>query len=177
MDGMQTYFCAAALAATTYIAVSLLGKRTVFNMDRLLHRGKYATEDTKRVEGSKSTSLLSKLGMTDEFTKWDRRIYITTLLWHVLWFAFFLIVTLYSAVFGLSDEFWLGFWHFYIWMLFIVVVVVVLWLGTGGVFDVIKMFKRLATMERTDADDGWVVGHVSTGEQLVASEKKEADSE
>ena len=175
LNGMQIYFIAAIIGLITYVLVSLLGKKAVFNMDRLLHRGKYATDDTQRIVGSPTSRLLKKLGMTDEFSRGDRVIYIGTLLWNVLWFLFFLVVVIYNVIVDVPQESWLGFWHFYIWFLFSISAGVLVWLGVGGIIDVRRMFKRLASMHRIQEDDGWVVDHVSAGEELVASEEKESN--
>ena len=177
LNGMEIAFFTAIISSIVYVLVALLGKRTTFNMDKMLHRGKYATQDTKRIVGSPTTRLLRKLGMTEEFTRWDRVIYISTIVWNLSWFVIFLVVTIYNLFFDISDESWLSFWHVYIWLIFGVVICVTVWLAIGGIIDVRKMFKRLAAMQRVDADDGWVVGRESAGEKIVGSDQDKDSAE
>lgn len=175
LNGIQIAFFSAIVASSTYVFVSLLqwstGKTEPFNMDKMLHHGIYATEDTKRLVGSPTHRLLKKLGMTDEFTRGDQIIYLSTIVWSVSWFSIFLVTTIYCAIVDVRPESWLGYWKFYIWLHFAVGAGVLVWLGIGGVIDVRKMFKRLETMQRNDADDGWVSDHQSAGEKPVASKK------
>ena len=145
LNGIQIAFFSAIVASSTYVFVSLLqwstSKTEPFNMDKMLHHGRYATEDTKRLVGSPTHRLLKKLGMTDEFTRGDQIIYLSTIVWSVSWFSIFLVTTIYCAIVDVRPESWLGFWKFYIWLHFAVGAGVLVWLGIGGVIDVRKMFK------------------------------------
>ncbi len=174
LNGMHIAVIAAAVASTVYITVSLLSRKPV-NLDKVLHHGKYATADTQRVTGSPTSRLLKKLGMTDEFTGWERVIYVATLGWHVGWFLFFFVVTIYCLVFDVGNQWWLDFWRIYIWFIFPVGFVVLVWLFIGGIRDIFRMFKYLKVTESSKADDGWVTAeHVSAGEKALDAGSQES---
>ena len=174
LNGMHVAFVSAAVASVAFIIVSLFGKES-FNMDKMLHKGKYATDDTKRVVGSPTGRLWKKLGITDEFTIGDRVIYFATFLWYVGWFGSLVVVVIYNVIFDVSEQTWLAFWHFYIWAMFAICSCVVVWLLIGGIMDVKKLFKRLAAIKRNELDDGWVEDHTSRDEQkLIASDQGKA---
>lgn len=168
LNGIQIAFVAAAVASAGYIIVSLFNKE-LFDIDKMLHKGKYATEDTKRVVGSVTSRMWKKLGITDEFTIGDRVIYFATMFWYVGWFLALLVVVAYNLIFDVSQESWLSFWHIYIWFIFGVCSCVVVWLLIGGIIDVRKLFKLLAAIEVDQQDDGWVEDHTSRGEHPIAS--------
>jgi solute:Na+ symporter, SSS family len=156
LNGMQIAFGSAIIAAIFYVLISLFGRRAIFNLDKMLHRGKYATNDTMRLHGGTANRVLTKFGITEEFTGLDRVIGIGTILWTVLWFVLFIVVTIYNIMFEVSDQSWLSFWYGYIWLMLVVSILVTCWLGIGGIRDVIRMFSQLSRHERDDADDGWV---------------------
>ena len=176
LNGMHIAFIASGIACTVYVLVSLLGKRAIFNMDRLLHHGKYATQDTQRLHSGSVSRFWRLLGVTEEFTLGDRVIYLATFIWSVGWFTVFLVGTIYSAIFEVSLESWLYFWRIYIWIIFSVSVFTLVWLGIGGIFNVRSLFRRLEAIRRNYADDGWVTeDHVSAGETLIDSADAEQD--
>ncbi|MCH2597748.1 MAG: hypothetical protein MKZ95_18440, partial [Pirellulales bacterium] len=53
-------------------------------------------------------------------------------------------------------ESWTHFWHFYIWLIFIVGIGTSIWLTAVGIVDIRKMFDRLSSREKDTHDDGWV---------------------
>ncbi len=176
LNGMHIAFIASGIACTVYLLVSLLGKRTIFNMDQLLHHGKYATQDTQRLHSSSVSRFWRLLGITEEFTLGDKVIYLATFIWSVGWFTVFVVGTIYSAIFEVSLESWLYFWRIYIWIIFSVSVFTLVWLGTGGILNVRSLFRRLEAIRKNDADDGWVTeDHVSAGETRIGSTDAEKD--
>lgn len=162
------YFQAISMgtAVLVYVVVSLLGKGEDFNMDRLLHRGKYAIEG----ESSEGEKLMPKKGfaalITRDFTRKDKLIYGIMLGWVVGWTIVFLAGTGYSLfVDDIPDKVWAGFWHFKVWLACIVSALTAVWFSIGGIIDVKNMFKILASKRRNYLDSGMVVDHQNLGEQ------------
>ena len=161
-DGQRMFVFAAAVAIVAYILVSLLTCRWKFDLDKMLHRGAYAVQDDV-VEGQAGGSRFWRiLGVGPEFSRWDRRVYIASLLWVFLWGGVFLAGTLWHVfVRPIPVSTWLSFWHFLVWMAIVLAMVIVSILFIGGIGNMREMFALLRTRERDHTDDG-SVRHEST---------------
>ena len=144
-------------ATVLYILVSLLGKRHEHNMDKLLHRGKYAVaEDATEVTHEERRGLATLIGLGKDFNRKDKLIFLSITSWTIVWALLFVIGSIYNVLFEVPTESWTNFWHFYVWMIFIVGIATTIWLTAGGIIDIKKMFERLAVRDRDEHDDGWV---------------------
>ena len=170
INGQYLVMIAMGAAVLVYILVSVLGKKTEFNMNRLLHRGEYAIEeestgDKPPMEQNKSFWATWGGLITKEFTRGDKFIYGAMLVWILAWTAIFVVGTIYGTCIGeISDGFWSKFWHFKVWLSAIVTAITAVWFFIGGMFDVRKMFKALSAAKRNYLDDGRVVDHRNVGE-------------
>jgi hypothetical protein len=167
INSQVLYFYAIVIAILAYIIVSLLG-RQVFDMDRMLHRGKYAIQSDVAVGDKPELPVLgwrALIGLTPEFTRSDRFLYFLTMLWSLGWIAVFLIQLAINLIHVQSDSWWLNYWMYYFYIQLGVGLIATVWIGIGGVRDMISMFKTLATLKRNDADDGRVVNHHNAGEE------------
>ena len=155
VQGMTFY--TALCCITTYVVVSLVFGRRRFNLDRMLHRGQYAVRDDT-VQGDEGVAANWRwLGINKEFTRWDKAIYLGSVLWIFMWGALFLGVTGYHYLISeISDEAWTAFWHFIVWMSLSLATATTCWLLIGGLRDLKDMFHLLRTRVRDDADDGTV---------------------
>ena len=149
-----------SISCLLYITISLLGKRVEFDIDQMLHRGKYSTIEPATAESKKGfRKLLEKLGVTKEFSRRDKWTYAVCLGWSLFLFGVFIIGTIYNLFINrnVSDQTWLKFWYIWIIVSFAASVAVTIWLIIGGLKDMKKMFIRLSGIERNDSDDGTVV--------------------
>ena len=78
INGQMFWGIAMAASSATYILVSLLGKRTEFDLDALLHRGRHASDSETSVVDMVQSRGLKMLGMTKEFTRSDKAVYVLT---------------------------------------------------------------------------------------------------
>jgi len=157
LNGMQMSFIAVLVASLLYVTVSLLGpKQKEYNLDKLLHRGKYAVEGDVVKGASEKESAWAKLGLSKEFSRGDKVIFFSLLGISSFWFLIFIVGTIYHFAFGTSEQFWLTYWKYYIPISLILAVIMVVWMSIGGLLDVRKMFRRLRTIKRDAHDDGWV---------------------
>jgi SSS family solute:Na+ symporter len=156
---------AMSTAIIVYILVSLFGKRTDFNMDKMLHRGKYAEKIEGQVAVSKPARGLKAL-ITPEFSLGDKFIYISVIVWAVSWFSLCIWGTVYNKIFGISPDWWPKFWRFYIYLSFVIGIVTTIWLVIGGLVDLKAMLAKLSTVKRNHLDDGMVIDHHNAGEEL-----------
>ncbi|MFH1614053.1 MAG: sodium:solute symporter [Planctomycetota bacterium] len=157
-------------AILSYAAVSLLGKRVVFNMNRMLHRGKYALKEEHAegvdVEAISRWSFKKFFGYTDDFTRGDKIIYACAIFQSMLFFTVS-VVTVSIAVFhGLSNKGW-GRCTYYL-LLFSILTgfLCAVWLSIGGLRDTGRFFQKLKTVQRNDLDDGRVIEHHNLGEEF-----------
>ncbi|AQQ09216.1 hypothetical protein L21SP3_01017 [Sedimentisphaera cyanobacteriorum] len=167
------FAAAMASAILTYVVVSLLTCKQNFNLEKMLHRGKYkieGEEDTRE----KPKRGLSIFGVTEEFSKSDKFIYFITIFWSLGWMAVFLIGTAYALISGDTTTMgWAKFWQLQFWILIAVSVVVSIWLLIGGIKNMIEMFVDLKTLKRNELDDGRVVGSHNLSDEKTSPDGDE----
>jgi SSS family solute:Na+ symporter len=156
INGQVFWFIAMASSMLVYIAVSLLGKRHEFDMDKLLHRGKYSVQEDQTAIAAEPVRGLKVLGMSKEFTRGDKIIYIASYVWIFLWFLVFVAGTIYNLSHPASDETWMKFWYVYLAFNIAAATAVVIWFTIGGVKNMREMFAGLRTRVRDHSDDGSV---------------------
>jgi SSS family solute:Na+ symporter len=156
INGQWFWLLSMAGASLVYVIVSLVDRKNDFNMDKLLHRGKYAIEGEMKVIDEVPAKGWKVLGMGKEFTKGDKFIYIVSYAWIFSWTLIFIIGTIYSLSHDVPDSNWLSYWKYYVIVYALVSAVVVIWFTIGGMVDMKSMFKQLSVMKRDDADDGFV---------------------
>ena len=158
----------------SYVLISLLAVRKPFNMDRMLHRGEYDLEREHRTAtDAVKRSWVKLVGITEEFTRNDRLMAIGILLYNLVWVAiFFGTAAWHFLVRPIPGEWWETFWFFWLRLNVVIGIPVVIWFVIGGVRDLRHVFRRLASLERDDRDDGRVVGHhlASEDDTVIARE-------
>lgn len=159
INGQQFWGLAMLSSSVVYVAVSLLGGRRTFDMDRMLHRGAYAIKEEIRVVQEVPQKGWRMLGMGKEFTRGDRIIYVGAYTWTFAWTVVFVIGTYINLTSGASDAGWMSFWQAFIMINIVVSALVILWFAIGGTRDLRDMLHRLRTMARDDRDDGSVGAH------------------
>lgn len=149
------WFYTMVASALIYGVVSLVtGRGRTFNMDRMLHRGKYAREG-----GELPATGLRALAMGREFTFGDRCLVIGSYAYSFVFLAIFFGGTLYALSTTTSDGAWLILWKYYCYIMLGVSVIITVWVGIGGLRDLREMLNVLRTAKRDDRDDGTVVGN------------------
>ena len=156
VNGQEFWGIAMAASTIVYVAVSLLGPKRTFDLDRLLHRGSHALEGEMEIVGATPSRGFRVLGVGREFTRGDRVLYLVTYAWVGAWTLVFIVGTVINLARDVDDAAWAGFWQGYVYLMVVVSSVVVLWFAIGGFRDIRAMLGRLAVMRRDDQDDGWV---------------------
>lgn len=162
VNGQWIYFIAMAASSAAYVLVSLLGPKREFNMDKLLHRGKYAIADDT-VTGDEDAQKLARkfsfarlIGISAEFTRWERFLFYATFGWTIVWWGIFVIGTVVNLVWKISDAAWSWYWWFYIWFSALLGVVCTFWIFGGGIRDAGRLFRDLRRSRENSDDDGFV---------------------
>ncbi|MEN8829535.1 MAG: sodium:solute symporter, partial [Lentimonas sp.] len=149
-----------------------LSRRPPANMDKLLHRGKYAVETFERhgiaqaavaeVLADAEVSLdrrhlfWKRIGVNSEFSKGDKIIYLFKIGFSLFFFFAFIIGSLTAVTVGISDANWIRWWAFTVIATLILGVGSTVWFLVGGFHDLFYLIRTLRGALRDDADDGSV---------------------
>lgn len=166
INSQEIYFVAMVVGVGLYVGVSLLTGRELFNMDRLLHRGKYRRAGEAEVVSAPltwRTAYLKILGINSEYSRGDRVLAWSVFLYSMLWgFGSFVVLTIWNATSPWSDSQWAEWFKIYNLVVpGIIAVVSTVWFTIGGTWDLRRLFQRLAEKDDDLLDDGRVIGHVS----------------
>lgn len=179
LNGAQISFFGAISACVIYAVVSLLTCREDFNLERMLHRGKYAVEEEKKFETqSENRVTLGRLiGIDQHFTFGDKMIAGGLFSWSLLLFAVFVIGTVWNLISPWPVAVWSQFW-------FVVgigipigfALVTAVWFTWGGVRDIRRFFARLRQEKVDVMDNGMVVDHRNLEDIALARPPKSPES-
>lgn len=157
-NGATLTFFSCLIALSSYIIVSLLDTvinfKEQFNLDKMLHRGKYREDGLE--QKLPPTGIRALIGVTEEFTKTDKAIYFTTMLWTISLVAMFIFGCIYNTFFTTQALSWITLWKYYVVIIFCISAVTTVWFIIGGLFDAKKLFKLLAKAHSDTKDDGVV---------------------
>lgn len=158
---VMAFFCSIA-GIVTYVAVSLLGKRSVANMDRILHRGKYADKDEEKelaahVSHRKLGRFWRMMGVNShEFSKMDKGLFLYMFMMAVWRGGTFLILLAIALTGFMKISRWLMWWQITLLISLVIATIGAVWVTIGGFIDLRRMYRKLAAFERNDLDDGRV---------------------
>jgi hypothetical protein len=184
VNSYEFYFFTMIITLVLYLGVSYATCKEPFNLDRMLHRGKYNLDgENKDTEKLTFKNALRKIiGITPEYTKGDKAI-----AWGFFIYSFvyqFLLVFLLVLVWNSISRWPLEWWSHYFFIVQLVVpgilaLLTTFWFGYGGIKDLIQLFRDLETRTVNHLDNGTVDGHVSLADkaELEAMDEKtdEAD--
>ena len=178
-----TLYVLVSLSETLKISFKPFGirwrKDKLFNLERMLHRGKYSLDGEVKTQMKWTfKNVFSKLiGITPEYSKGDK-----VIAWGIFSYSIvyqfglaFLMVLIWNIVAPWPSNWWT------VYFLIIVLVVPAImaaitsvWFGIGGVVDLVKLFRDLKTRIVNPLDDGRVEGNMSLADkaQLEAVDKK-----
>lgn len=129
-------------------------------MDKMLHRGRYAIKDEHGKGVSRPATGFKAILPSKEFTGSDKFFHLALTTWSLLWFAFFIAVTVYHFVWGTTEDFWVGFWSFKVVLSVVIGAATTIWFFVGGMRNLKELFRTLRTVKVDITDDGRVVdGH------------------
>lgn len=156
INGQEYWGLGMASSSISYIVVSLLLPEKPVNMDKLLNRGKYSIDGEVNVVDEQVKIGWKIFGMGKEFTKNDKLIYILNYAWTGFWTLVFIIGTVYNLSNPVSDDAWMKFWEYYIYIHLILSGIVLIWFTLGGFHDLKSMISALKSDVRDHGDTGWV---------------------
>lgn len=173
LNGIQVAFVVSLMAIIVYVSVSLITCKEPYNIERMLHRGKYAIEGDHKAIDKKVSFFHKIIGMGKEFTFWDKVIYLGSIIITLVIFVAFLLGSAYGMTFKTSELGWSKYWLCIIAVFSIGGLLITIWYIIGGTRDLIELFRTLKTKKRDDWDDGTVIGHHSRVDEEILKEVKE----
>ena len=151
----------------------------LFNLERMLHRGKYSVDGEVKTQMEWSfRNVFSKLiGITPEYSIGDK-----VIAWGIFSYSItyqfglaFLLVLIWNSVSPWPATWW-GVYFMIIMLIVpgIMGAITAVWFGIGGVVDLVRLFRDLKTRVVNPLDDGRVEGNMSLADkaQLEAVDRK-----
>ncbi|MCX6985348.1 MAG: hypothetical protein NT118_11465, partial [Lentisphaerae bacterium] len=168
INSQEVYAIAMLVSIGLYVIISLITSRggRVFNMDRMLHRGKYHREGVKLDRpGFTLRNLVPQLiGIDNQYTRGDKILAWSVFIWSFGWgfLVSFVFIAVWNIISPWSNNAWLQ-WFFInnVIVAGIIGMVSTVWFCIGGTLDLRRLFRDLAKKEENVLDDGRVIGHVS----------------
>ncbi len=167
LNGQVVYFIAMAVATLSYIILSLVFPKPAFNLDRMLHRGKYrvAIDETTGISTDAKRTWKEKIGYSKEFGKVDGFLFWFTIGYCLIWWVCLIIGT--AAYFmikagwfpGVTDIplfVWNGYWRTYFTVQLIIMIVATVWLTIGGLYNAYLLPGDMREHLAQANDDGTV---------------------
>ena len=173
VNAIEFNFFLSLLCVVMYVAVSLVTCRKPFNLERMLHRGKYSLGERRdiRMKWTPRNILRNIVGITPEYTRGDRII-----AWGVFFYSLgygFLIMfcgtVIWNAISPWPVQWWCWRAVFAAYLMPCVVATVsTVWFGIGGIVGLRQLFRDLkARREVNDLDDGRVDGSMSLADKAA----------
>ena len=171
VNPVEFSFFLSLLSMVLYLVVSKVTCRVPFNLERMLHRGKYSLGEKRDISRrwTPRTILANIIGITPEYSRGDR-IIAWGVFFHGFVFSFcvcFLSVVIWNAV----SPWPIAWWGRYFLVIHFIVpgivsTVATLWLGIGGAVGLVQLFRDLkARTEVNVLDDGRVEGSMSLADK------------
>ena len=156
INGIKFYALSMGFSSFSYILVSLMTFKEKMNMDKLLNRGKYSIKEEIKIIDEKVKPIFKIFGIGKEFTIEDKIIYLVSFIWNVFFTLVFVFGTMYNLSNDVSDESWMVYWKYQLYINIIFSFIIIIWFTIGGFFDIKKMFKSLNSSKRDHGDSGFV---------------------
>ena len=154
INGQYCFLINIVFSILLYVGISLLTCTEEFNMEKLLHRGAYADKNEVLPELRPTRWWQSIFGITPMFTLRDRITAYIIVGWFLFWLGTFIAGMTYGYFANPGDAVWVNFWYVYLCLNFTVLVGTTLWLGIGGIKDVLSLFKTMGASGRDFSDTG-----------------------
>ena len=170
INSYEFTFMAMVLSLTAYCVVSLLTLKEPFNLERMLHRGKYSEEGkpVPRMDWSPRNIFAKIIGITPEYGFGDRLIAYGIFSYSFVYrfVGFFLGVAIWNAISPWPKERW----SIYFLIVFLIVpgfiaAISSVWFTIGGIGDLRRLFRDLRVRRIDVLDNGQVEGHMSISDK------------
>ena len=162
LDGQWIFFFAMVISAEVYMLFSFFGSKTTFNLEKMLHRGKYQIKEDHATNESPiapTWNWKQLFGFTKEFTFGDKVIYSLMVSHSFVLFSLFVVVTALALIFGFSDRNWANYHRYFTGAYLFASGAILVWVSVGGIRDLFSLFRNLKKIRHDIKDDGIVRDH------------------
>ena len=181
INSIEISFIAMMLGCAAYVLGSLVSYREPFNLDRMLHRGKYHPDGEQVVVAERLSigAFIYRrfIGITPEYTRGDRAIAWSVFIWSIVYGfgIMFCGVLIWTKISPWPAQRW-GIYYYITTIIASILVgsVSTVWFMWGGFRDMVAMFRDLGARIANPLDDGRVVGHVSLADKKHFEEVEES---
>ena len=140
--------------------VSLLTCKEDFDMDRMLHRGKYKVPELEFPRPRRGrTPLLARQvhGHRPPIHRGDKIIAGSIFSWSLFWQLAAVVVLIWNYFRPWPDQRWCHYIFIQsVWATLVLAVITTIWFTIGGTRDIIDLFRALKVVKADDRDDGTV---------------------
>lgn len=175
INSYEIFFLISLFTLFLYILVSYFTMKEPFNLERMLHRGKYNIdgENKETFKLSFRNIFIKLLGITKEYSTGDKVIAYAFFFQSFVWG--FLCNFTGIVVWNLITPWPLKWWGTYFFIILLAIpltlaIISVFWFGIGGVVDLFRLFRDLKTRVMNPLDNGQVEGHVSIADKAQFEE-------
>lgn len=169
LNGRIVWGIAMTGAIVAYVVVSLLSCRSAYDMDRLLHRGRFAVKEDAVAAPEQAAPLRNwkrvLLGWDEHFTRGDKLLSGALFGWSMFFFAAFVVISVLNLFWRWSERAWWNWGLVSIWLAIIIGPITTVWFTWGGLRDLRVLFRRLRTRPADATDDGRVTDPAIKGQQ------------
>ena len=177
INSYEFLFISMFLGTSAYIIGSLVTYKGPYNLERMLHRGKYNLDNLENIK-SKWTwkSVWGKLiGISPDYSCGDKVIAWSVFIWTIGYRIgiCFVGVLIWNAISPWDALTWSKYYFVvYLVIASIVSIITAIWFTWGGIRDVRRLFHDLSLRIDNPLDDGTVKGHVSLADiPLIGSDE------
>ncbi len=172
VNANEFFFMAMMLSLAAYCIGSALTCRKPFNLERMLHRGKYRVDGEKALE--EPISIRAKLyrffiGITNEYSTGDKVIAWSVFLYSFIWG--FCLVFLGTVAWNFWHPWPLEYWAFFflanLILSGVIATISTVWFTIGGIIDIRALFRDLRTRTENPLDDGRVENNMSLSDKAI----------
>ena len=160
INGQWTYFISMIAAVVMYAIVSLLTYREDFDLDCILHRGKWAVDEQGNPlppVPKPPRSWKAIIGIDAQFTRADTWTSGLLFAMSIALCLIFVIISAWNFVHAFSTHWWAMYWYVIgIWLPLLLGVITTIWFTIGGMKDLRALFKHLNGVRPDVGDDGTV---------------------
>lgn len=172
INSKEIHLIAMVTSLALYIGISLCSRKKEFNMDAMLHRGKYHLacdgEALVAEKWSFRTAFKKLIGIDSQYNIKDKCLAWGVFVWSFVWgFGSFIFAVIWNIFEPWSNEAWSTWaWIQSIVLSGIVGFIATIWFSIGGISDLRKLFDRLKSRDVENVnDDGRVIDHMSVADQ------------
>ena len=171
VNAIEFNFFLSILTVILYVVVSKLTCKEPFNLERMLHRGKYGLGEQRNLKISWTPANFFKnlIGITPEYSKGDKAIAYGVFLYSFVYG--FILCFLGTVVWNHFRPWPIEWWSKYFVIRYFIVPCVVaaistVWFGIGGFVGLIQLFRDLKARKEVNVlDDGRVEGSISLADK------------